>query len=255
MCLHLDDVTCVPVRQSRIKHEKFYGVHMVLKLKLVAVALLGFAVSSVASAASTSLSGNGFSVAYDSDSVGLFGTPTLVGNLLSFTPDSFKVGTNGGLETFLDAMLGLRVTAAQGYQVDSVSLWEAGTFLVKGADAAFGVVPMLTVTTLDHLGGGTVSGAGEFTGGERVANGGWVAAGPGYTVAGLASKLLQVSLDSTLYASSSASSSFAKATITSAQLTFNVSQVPAVPEPSAYLMLLAGLGMVGVVARRRSAQR
>lgn len=41
----------------------------------------------------------------------------------------------------------------------------------------------------------------------------------------------------------------------SQMLAFQVDQVAAVPEPSTYAMLLAGLGAVGVVARRRQAQR
>jgi hypothetical protein len=35
-------------------------------------------------------------------------------------------------------------------------------------------------------------------------------------------------------------------------MTFTVTQVPTIPEPETYAMLLAGLGLMGVMAKRRN---
>ncbi|WP_081355785.1 PEP-CTERM sorting domain-containing protein [Nitrosospira multiformis] len=35
-------------------------------------------------------------------------------------------------------------------------------------------------------------------------------------------------------------------------MTFTVTQVPTIPEPETYAMLLAGLGLMGAMAKRRS---
>jgi hypothetical protein len=38
-------------------------------------------------------------------------------------------------------------------------------------------------------------------------------------------------------------------------MTFTVTQVPTIPEPEAYAMLLAGLGLMSVMAKRRSGKQ
>lgn len=227
---------------------------MTLKLKLVAATLAGLVASAGAGAATVSLAGNGFSVSYDDALNSLFGTPTLVGNLLSFTPSGFSVGSIGGRPGILDAVFDFQVTAGEGYRLDSVSLFEAGNYTMMGSGASFGVASVMNVASLDNGGVTTIGGAGVFAGSPSFSTGSWRTGSDGYTAAGLSSGLLDITLDATLFATAS-NSSFVKASLDTAQISFDVAQVPLVPEPSAYLMLLTGLGMVGVVARRRTTSR
>ncbi|WP_407277714.1 PEP-CTERM sorting domain-containing protein [Aromatoleum evansii] len=227
---------------------------MTLKLKLLAAAIAGAVVSASAGAATVSLVGNGFSVSYDDTLNSLFGTPTLIGNLLSFSPSGFSVGSGGGRPALLDAVLDFQVVAADGYRLDSVSLFEGGSYTIAGSDASFGIASVLNVAALDNGGLTTLGGAGSFAGSPFLSAGSWRSSGDGFTAAGLSSSLLDITLDSTLFANA-AGSSFVKASLDTAQITFGVAQVPSVPEPEAYLMLLTGLGMVGMAARRRAASR
>lgn len=227
---------------------------MTLKLKMLAAALAGVVASANAGAATVSLAGNGFSVSYDDALNSLFGTPTLIGNLLSFTPSGLSVGSITGRSSILDAVFDFRVTAGEGYQLDSVKLFEAGSYTVMGRDASFGVASVMNVAALDNGSFTTLGGAGVFAGSSSLSTGSWSTGSDGYAATGLSSSVLDITLDATLFATSSGSS-FVKASLDTAQLSFGVAQVPLVPEPEAYLMLLTGLGMVGVVARRRTTSR
>lgn len=238
-------------------HDQFTLIEalcMTLKLKLLAAAFAGAVVSASAGAATVSLTGNGFSVSYDDTLNSLFGTPTLIGNLLSFSPAGFSVGSGGSRPGMLDAVFDLQVVAADGYRLDSVNLFQGGSYTISGADASFGVASVMNIAALDNGGLITLGGAGSFSGSPSLSTGSWRAAGDGFTAAGLSNSLLDITLDSTLFANA-AGSSFVKASLDTTQLSFGVAQVPPVPEPEAYLMLLTGLGMVGMAARRRTASR
>lgn len=242
-------------RRPEVKRDSLQGeaIWMTLKMKWLAAALLGAAVSASANASLVSLNGTGFSVSYDDAVKSLFGTPTLVGNLLTFSPSNFAASATGGF-SFADAMFSLQVTAADGYLLNSVGLLQQGSFALLGRDATFGVASQMTVTSLDQGGAKSVGVAGQVQGADTLMGGSWSAGPADYQVSGFDSKIIDLSLDTTLFAAGG-TGTFARASLNTAQLSFGIAQVPPVPEPEAYLMLLTGLGMVGVVARRRSAVR
>ena len=226
---------------------------MMLKTRTIIAAVIGVVVSAAATASTVTLSGTGFSVSYDDSITSLFGTPTLNDGYLTFSPLAFGVSSSSTKPSFITGLLGLQVSTASGYVLNSVSLYEQGNFTLRGANSAFGVGTTLSVTPLDGAGAVNVDGQGEFSG-SSFKRGTWIYSGAGAEVTGLSTKAADVMLDTLLFAQGG-KGSFATANLTAAKLTFGVAQIPLVPEPDAYLMLLAGLGMVGAVARRRSAIR
>jgi len=105
---------------------------------LCAVVLAGF--SGKAAAALVTLSGTAFDVTYDTNQLGLFGTPQLVGSTVFFTPSAFDVQSpnfNGtgvfSYDTFTrSSSVWLRISGHTGAQVSAVDYRANGDYLLQG---------------------------------------------------------------------------------------------------------------------------
>jgi hypothetical protein len=223
---------------------------MVSKIKVVA-ALIGAVVSVGANASAVSLTGSSFTVTYDDSITTLFGAPTLSGNLLTFSPQSFSVVGVSAQPSFTSGLLGLQVSALAGYQLNSVSLYEQGNFRLVGPNSGFGIGETMSVVPSDSAGATNIQRSGALSG-QFFETGSWII--DQAAVSGLSSRAANVTLNPFLFATGG-TGSIAFANLTTAKLTFATSLVAPVPEPDAYLMMLTGLGMVGVIARRRSVVR
>ena len=107
------------------------------------------AAAPVVQAATVKLDGVAFDVYYDDALLGLFGAPTLSGNVLFFTPTAFKAESlNGAGVSTANATLNLRVELADGYDFSFLSLSESGDYLMRGASSEVDVLGQLRVFDL-----------------------------------------------------------------------------------------------------------
>jgi hypothetical protein len=123
-------------------------------------ALLFFMLSAPALAAQHTLVANDYDLIYDDTTTGLFGSPTLVGNTILFTPNDFKAQSfNAGLNVESSTASGLYLVAKNGFKFGSLSLTEFGDYFIDGTgqvsvlgqlrafDASVGANPILTQTS------------------------------------------------------------------------------------------------------------
>ncbi len=108
-------------------------VNRVLKACAVAAALLS-AVGTTQGAMVT-IAGTDFDLRYDDARLGLFGTPTLLGNQIFFTFNNFAVDSvNGeGLQELASTLGGMELLARAGLRFGAVSMSEFGDYNLAGA--------------------------------------------------------------------------------------------------------------------------
>lgn len=241
---------------------------LIQSLTVAAIAVLGAAGS--AQAAQHTLIGTNFDLTYDDTTLGLFGAPTLVGNNLFFTFNTFEAtAANGsGIDSTTSSITGLVLTAKNGFQFGSLALSETGNYQfvgtgnfvnVEGELKAFDVANSATSQTIDLL--DVSPGTPLTTPGLGLKS--WVANAlidassatlPGSTnVIQLSPTQIGLSIQNTLTAFSDPNGtglSFAQITKSYAGVGVTVSPVP---EASTTAMLMAGLGVLGLMARRRRA--
>ncbi len=197
---------------------------------------------------------------FDTTDLGLFGTVSLSGgNNLVFAPTSFSASSANGVSGSAVQTLRVTVSANPGYQLSAINLTETGRYLLTGSASAF-VTGNITARDIE----GTTEkkkSANIATTSPLTVNGaetGWTA-NAGLTLPttegwggsdNVINKIgLQVS--NQLFATSVLGSS-SDVWKTAVGLNVVTGTISPVPEAKTYAMLLAGLGMVGFMASRRS---
>lgn len=203
--------------------------------QLIAAALLTLTAASAASAGT--LEGNAFSLTYNDSALQYYGDLSLTqdGFGVEFFPEEFFASSSS-----LATTLKLTIQTKSGYALNGVSLAEDGWW--NGASGAGGAQLILAAD------------------GRRFKDSFVVPANEGSGFKDWSGSA-NVDLDGATVATVSLVNSFVAQQGTQlglqyGALTFDlasVSPIPAVPEPEGYLMLLTGLGMVGFIARRRTA--
>jgi hypothetical protein len=228
-----------------------------MKLKSIAVAVALASSAAGALSASVTLSGSTFDVTYDSALVGLFGTPTLIGDVLSWFPSGspgFTAQTSGGISV-TNSTFAMTVAAKPGYYLASFGLGEGGDYFYFGTGAGVAVSGQLRVTPLP----GSVSStpiAPTTTFSSNVfpdfSTDNWAASSAPINAPAMTT-LANVSVQNILAAYANPSEFPSYAFIEKKEAFLTVSTVP-VPEPETYAMMLAGLGVIGFLASRRRRQ-
>lgn len=110
--------------------------------------LVGLAGAAWAHASTVTLVGTDFNVVYDPSTLGLFGTPQLLGDYLVFTPNSFDAQSlnGGGTDITSSAATGIQLVAHPGYEFGSLSMDAVGDYLMQGAGTSVGVSGSLTAS-------------------------------------------------------------------------------------------------------------
>jgi len=220
--------------------------------KLAAAVVVAFAASG-ANAAIQTLDGVGFDISYDDAALGLFGTPSLVGNSLFFAPSGspgFSAQTASGFD-FTNSTFAFQITADPGYMLTAFTLVEEGDYFYFGDGAGVAVGGQLRVKSLAPL-SATMTSAIEadtsiMNAPLSIATHNWSSFSS--IDAGNIEKA-NVSIENLLAAYSYTETGPSYAFIEKKGVELAVS-VAAVPEPEAYALMLAGLGMIGMAARRR----
>lgn len=225
------------------------------KIRLISLAVGLSLAASGASAAIQTLNAGSFSVSYDDALVGLFGTPTLVGDSLQWFPSGspgFSAQTGSGID-LTNASFALLITANPGYTLNSFGLQSAGTYFHfgdAGVSSGVAIEGQLRVTPLP----GSTSTADLELAAATPANAfldfdlqNWnLAASPVAVPVGTSSAA--VSFDTLLAGYVFGGAGYAFAEVKEVSLSISTSPVP---EPETYALMLAGLGAICFMGVRR----
>lgn len=221
------------------------------KMSVGLVALPLLICSAQALAAPVTLVGTNVSYSFDDAQLGLFGSAALSGNDLVFTPTSFAASSAGQLAA--TQTIHVTVNALAGYTLTRFSLNESGGNSLSGPGAQTWVTG--TLGALDIEGDPNLTEQYQASSlASAFASGSWTAqaavnlpaSGWGGNDGIVGSVGLTISNQLFAYAPGGSAASIHKDLVT---LTGLAVAAP-VPEASTYGMMLAGLGLVGFVARR-----
>jgi hypothetical protein len=217
-----------------------------MKMQATLTAVLLAMGATGAMAVPVTLTGTHIDVVYDTADLGLFGIPSLVGDMLSWTPTAFTATRNGGPQ-ILTSQTSVKIIAHSGFDVQSVSYSEGGSYTKVGtglvsATGAVDVAAQAPAAPVVHA---------AFTTGALAAatNGSWAASVAPISF-GAGTSVVSFLVSNTLKALGTANS---LNTISKTLPTLSVVVVPSVPEPETYAMMLAGVAALAFVARRRKA--
>lgn len=226
---------------------------MSTKLKPLVALLASALISSSALAATQTLDAGNYTISYDDSLLGMFGTPMLsaTGDLV-FVPGgspAFSAQTASAFD-FANSTVALTITADAGYKLTGFSLVEKGDYYLIGSGNEVAVIgqlrvldlvdPSINLTNSIMTSAPLTVSSPSFT---SLVTTDWTAtANIGHTT-----QQAVVSIQSVLGAFVP-TSGYAFVEKNSSVLDINVT---AVPEPQSFAMLLAGLGVIGAMARRR----
>jgi hypothetical protein len=220
--------------------------------KKTAMAALGLiAALSGSSALADTLIGTTVSYSFDNAELGLFGTASLSGDQLVFTPTSFEAVSANGIPSFVPWTVHVTVSANSGYQLSSFNLSEGGSYSLSGIAAVgvtgeFGALD-IEGTTANYI-PATILGTAALDGSTAswTAQAGVTLPATGWGGVDGVVGSVTLTISNQVYATSGlgGSASIAKEFV-------NLSTVTTpVPEAQTSAMLLVGLGLVGFMARR-----
>lgn len=228
---------------------------MMYKMKRSALGLiLAVGLGNGAVAATQTLIGDHVTFTYDDALVGLFGTPEVSGDTIFFSPTTFFAkSTDGSGIGFTNSTLGIGVKANAGYKLTGVDLTEQGDywlFAPLGASAmgvgVSGQIRVRDTTTLAEMTDSISTVAPLTTVGFSSVD--WTATA-GTSFAAWQSQAVKLTIENLLvaYTTAAPTLAFIEKKYVGAEIS-----VVAIPEPETYALLLAGLGLVGWAARRRT---
>ena len=228
------------------------------KQTAILTAMLGLLAAAPAQAALVTLSGSTVNYTFDDSLLGLFGTPAISGNTLSFTPNAFKAkSANGDGYTLTDSTINVIASLKPGYVFSTAGLNEGGDYLLLGGGSNVNVAGQLRVfDPAQPLGKHVISSitptpampldlTGLPTRNWRAAAGFNLGAVPAYK----SSASLNFTIENLLLADTVSSNSLAF--IQKKFVSLNVVTAP-VPEVKDWALMLAGLGLIGLQMRRRT---
>lgn len=218
-----------------------------MKLKRIAVAAMLVGGFSSAMALTTTMSGTNFDISFEN--TGLFGTPTIVGNSIVWSPSSFAANTTSDM-TLVNSTFSVTITAKNNLSLNSFSLTEAGDYSYFGTGNGVAAGGELRVTNL--VGTPSTQVSDIMMAGSTMPNATVV---PFPTQKWNADAMVSMSttkataqVQNLLAAWASDTTALDYAFIQKKNIVLEVGMVP---EPETYAMMLAGLGALGFLASRR----
>lgn len=217
-----------------------------------------------AQAVPVTLVGTTVSFTFDDTLLDLFGAPTVSGNVLSFTPANFKTFSSNDGFVQAASTFNVAVTANAGYQIAGANLTENGDYyLINPTGPLEGVAvggqlrlldmeAPLTPAVIDPISATAPLTATTTLASFATTN--WTATASAAVPLGWGGNdgiatAVNVTIENILIASSlnAASAAFIEKKFAGLEIV-----TAPVPEPETYALFLAGLGLVGYMARRRA---
>ena len=224
------------------------------KATLVALGLSAALLGGNAVAATTTLTGTYVSYTFDDADLGLFGAASLSGDDLVFAPTNFTAFSADGLPGAAVHTLHIDVSANSGYVLSAITLSESGGYSLGGGASVFvtGNITALDTegTTSNQMIGDIVTTAPLDVNGTATswsANAGIVLPASGWGGADGIVNGMGLMITNQLFATTGPGGT---AEVWKNAVNLHVVTSP-VPEAQTYAMLLAGLGLVGLVVRRK----
>jgi hypothetical protein len=213
-----------------------------------------------AHAATILLSGTNFDVQYDNATLGNYGTPSISGDVVFFTPTVFKAESiNGNGFATSSGTVNFQIIPRNSYAIANISLLEKGDYILRGNDSfvgvsgqtrAFGLLnPLMDITNPIT----TSSSLSVATGSQQ----NWVGNSNLYlTNLNLSpNEAVNYTVENLLEAyTESAANGPRRAFLEKKFSAFSVAVVSPVPEPTALVMMLCGIGFVGLLARKKKSR-
>ena len=227
-----------------------------MKKIALALALLGSIAAAPASAAIQTVNGSFFDISYDDTLAGLFGTPTIVGNTIQWFPSGspgFSAYSAGDGIQKANSTFGLTITVKPdtAYKITGFDLRESGDYSYFGSGTVgVGLAGQLRVTPQDPFSSTMISNitsTSPFTPNPVLdfSTKNWNATA---SVSTAEITKANVSIENLLFAYTPPGSFPTQAFIEKKEAFLHVTVVP---EAQTYMMLLAGLGLIGTIAHRR----
>ena len=226
-----------------------------VKKVAIGIFLLGQAISGAAYSATVTLTGNTVDFNFDDSLLGLFGQASVAGDSLYFTPVDFAAkSSNGAGYGFTHETMNIKVKAHDGWSFSSMGLLERGDYLLLGAGGSVDVTGQIrvfdTARPLTELTDNIQTTSPLNLSGGPTHN--WVA-NAGVDLSDWSNtRAVNVTVENLLIAYPGASSSLAFVEKKFVGLTPFMTPTTPVPEAETYGMMLAGLGLVGWMTRRRT---
>ena len=218
-------------------------------LGLSAVLLTGNAFAAV-----QTLVGTNVTYVYDDTLMGLYGQPFLSGDSLVFTPTNFKaLSTDGGLVQ-TSSTINVKVYANENYTLSAFSLTELGDYSLIGSDAKVAVGGQIRLFDLANIANqltDPITVTAPLTVTTTLANyqtTNWEA-NAALAVPTNWSSGVNLTIENILIAYTTQVGS---AAFVEKKFVGNSVVITPVPEAETYAMMLAGLGLVGFMVRRRN---
>ena len=217
------------------------------------IILLSQTVTGAAFAASVTLSGTTIDFTFDDAMLGLFGTASVSGDSLYFTPTDFVAqSSNGAGYVLTNETINVQVTAHQGYSFSSFDFSEKGDYLLLGSGSSVDVTGQVRLFDVANPFVDITSSLAPVAPLTQVGvpTHDWVAQTSTDLSAWNTANTINVTVENLLLASTTAPNSLAFVEKKFVGLNFVTTPVP---EAETYAMMLAGLGLIGFVVRRRTA--
>lgn len=220
--------------------------------------LMSQTLSGAAFAASVTLAGSTVDFTFDDELLGLFGSASVSGDVLYFTPTAFAAESlNGAGFALTRDTINIQVAARDGWQFSGMGLTERGDYLLLGSGSMVDVAGQMRVfdvaRPLTDMTASIQAGAPLTLSGLPTHN--WSAGATLDLAAWDNARTLNVSIENLLLASTAGGyPSLAFVEKKFVGLVPEMVAVTPVPEAETYAMMLAGLGLVAWSATSRRAR-
>jgi PEP-CTERM motif len=223
--------------------------------KLLAGIALAAGVQASASAAIVTIDGAKFDISFDDAFIGLFGTPTIVGDVIQWFPSGspgFTASTTTRDTTVItNSTFAFTIVADPGFFVTGGALTEAGDYLMFGAGSQVAATGQVRMTSLNPAAPTVIGAITPSTFSETsfpaLETQNWDASG---SVSVAATTAANVSIQNILVAYAGDAAGPRGAFIEKKEVFFSVSALP-IPEPSTWAMFGVGVAMMGFALRKK----
>ena len=183
-----------------------------------------------------SLFGSNFDVTYDDTLLGLYGTPQLINNELTFSPTTFTAVSVQGMppNASTSSSITLEFAVHEGFVFDSLNILERGDALLRG-DASVDLIADISATALLFSPPTNTNGFSDWEATASLSD---------------LDSVFTLTLNNSLFASSNDADGIDVAFIEKKFVSF-IPDVNRIPEPGTLALLVLGLASIAIAQRKK----